>query len=64
MANKEWELIYIKFYDNEGNCVKYTEKEYKRDLKRYLDQAGWFGKDKQGYFCKILWRFRYRCYRI
>lgn len=51
MADKEWGLGCIKFYDNEGNCEEYTEKEYKRDLKRYLDKADRIDKDEEGYFC-------------
>lgn len=51
MANKDWDLGAIDFYDDECNCEQYKEEEYKRDLKRYLDKADWFEKDNQGYFC-------------
>ena len=51
MANKDWDLEAIDFYDDECNCKQYKEEEYKRDLKRYFDSNDRFGKDEQGYFC-------------
>ena len=51
MANKDWDLDAIDFYDDECNCKQYKEEEYKRDLKRYFELNDRFGKDEQGYFC-------------
>lgn len=52
MANKNWYLKSINFYDDEGNCVQYTEEEYKRDLTRYIKENDWFynRKDEKEYF--------------
>ena len=47
MANKEWDLDAIDFYDDECNCKQYKEEEYERDLKRYLDEND-LGQE---YFC-------------
>ena len=58
MANKDWNLDTIYFYDDEGNCKQYKEEEYKRDLKRYLDENDWFYKsgisDEKQYLCNGL----------
>lgn len=44
MANKDWDLEEIDFYNDECNCKQYKEEEYKRDLKRYLELNDWFEK--------------------
>ena len=44
MANKDWDLEAIDFYDDECNCKQYKEEEYKRDLKRYFELNDWFEK--------------------
>ena len=57
MANKDWDLDAIDFYDDECNCKQYKEEEYKRDLKRYLDENDWFYKsenDEKQYLCNGL----------
>ena len=56
MADKEWGLDCIKFYDNEGNCKQYKEEEYYiynnvADYKKCCEKCAFYCKAPKHQLC-------------